>query len=81
MASQFSAVVLTGPRQSGNSTILQHLFGRRYHYVSLELPNVRASAEKDPPPVIFDEAQYAPDLLPYIKEKSDADRHRSGWIA
>ena len=31
-----------------------------------------------PPPVIFDEVQYAPDLLPYIKEKIDADRHTSG---
>ena len=30
-----------------------------------------------PPPVIFDEVQYAPDLLPYIKEKADADRARN----
>ncbi len=85
-ASEFPAVVLTGPRQSGKTTLLQHLFGRRYRYVSLELPDVRTSAEGDPrsflemypPPVIFDEVQYAPDLLPYIKEKIDADRHKSG---
>ncbi len=31
-----------------------------------------------PPPVIFDEVQYAPDLLPYIKERIDADRSRTG---
>lgn len=30
------------------------------------------------PPVIFDEAQYAPDLFPYIKEKIDEDRHTAG---
>ncbi|MBW1790446.1 MAG: ATP-binding protein [Deltaproteobacteria bacterium] len=84
--SEFPAAVLTGPRQSGKTTLLQHLFGRRYRYVSLEPPDVRASAEGDPrtflemypPPVIFDEVQYAPDLLPYIKEKIDGDRHKNG---
>ena len=85
-ASEFPAVVLTGPRQSGKTTLLQHLFGKSYRYVSLEPPDVRASVMEDPrsflemypPPVIFDEVQYAPDLLPYIKEKIDADRHRNG---
>ncbi len=85
-ASEFPAVVLTGPRQSGKTTLLQHLFGKRYRYVSLESPDVRVSAREDPrgflemypPPVIFDEVQYAPDLLPYIKEKIDADRHKNG---
>jgi len=84
--SEFPAVVLTGPRQSGKTTLFQHLFGKSYQYVSLEPPDVRASAIEDPrgfleiypPPVIFDEVQYAPDLLPYIKERIDADRDKSG---
>ena len=85
-AAEFPAIVLTGPRQSGKTTILQHLFGERYRYVSLETPDVRASAAEDPraflemysPPVIFDEVQYVPNLLPYIKERIDADRSNSG---
>lgn len=84
--SEFPALVVTGPRQSGKTTLLQHLFGGSHHYVSLEPPDVRVSAENDPraflemhpPPVVFDEVQYAPNLLPYIKEKIDADRDRTG---
>ncbi len=85
-ASEFPAVVLTGPRQSGKTTLLQHLFGEHHLYVSLELPDIRAAALADPrgflemypPPVIFDEVQHAPELLPYIKEKIDAKRRENG---
>ncbi len=83
---EFPAVVLTGPRQSGKTTLLKHLFGSDYGYLSLELPDVRAAAEEDPrsfmarfpPPVIYDEVQFVPGLLPYIKERIDEDRSRAG---
>jgi predicted AAA+ superfamily ATPase len=83
---EFPVVVLTGPRQSGKTTLLQHLFAKKYRYISLEPPDVRAAASSDPrgflqmysPPVIFDEVQYAPDLFPYIKEAVDAARDKPG---
>lgn len=83
---EFPAVVLIGPRQSGKTTLLKHLYGSQFPLVSLEPPDVRAAASTDPrgflalypPPVILDEIQYAPGLLPYIKERVDADRERPG---
>ncbi len=85
-AREFPVVVLTGPRQAGKTTLLRHLFGESHRYISLEPPDIRAIAVSDPrgfleahpPPVILDEVQYAPALLPYIKEHVDADRRRRG---
>lgn len=85
-AREFPVVTLTGPRQSGKTTLLKHLFGKRYAYLSLEPPDVRAAAISDPrgflamypPPIIFDEVQYAPELLPYMKERVDAHRRERG---
>jgi predicted AAA+ superfamily ATPase len=66
--------------------LLKHVFGETSGYVSLEPPDVRAAAAADPrgfiemhpAPVVFDEVQYAPDLLPYIKERIDERRDAHG---
>lgn len=82
----FPAVVLTGPRQSGKTSLLRHLFRETHRYVSLEPPDVRAAAtddprsflESNPPPVILDDVQYVPGLMPYIKERIDECKGKTG---
>jgi uncharacterized protein len=83
---EFPVVVLIGPRQSGKTTLLKHLYGTKYSTVSLQPPDARMTALNDPrcfldaypPPVILDEIQYAPALRPYIKEQVDTHRNRAG---
>ncbi len=85
-ARAFPAVVLSGPRQSGKTTLLRHLFRETHRYVSLEPLDVRSAAmddprsflELNPPPVILDEVQYVPGLMPYIKERIDECRGKTG---
>jgi hypothetical protein len=85
-AREFPVVVLTGPRQSGKTTLLKRVFGSGHGYVSLEPTDVREAASSDPrgflalhpPPVILDEIQLAPGLLPFVKEIVDARRSRAG---
>jgi len=85
-AREFPSVALVGPRQSGKTTLLNKLFGEVYSIISLEPPDVRASALSDPrgflglypSPVVFDEIQYVPSLLPYIKEEIDKRRNITG---
>jgi hypothetical protein len=78
LASKFPVVTLTGPRQSGKSTLLRHAFPD-YQYVSLENLDVRTFATEDPHGflktyprhVIIDEAQRVPTLFSYIQTHVD----------
>ena len=87
---QFPAVLVTGPRQSGKTTFLLQEFQRDFDYVSFDDPLERGYALQDPygflnrfknRPVILDEIQYVPEILPYLKIKIDAKRQRYGrWL-
>ncbi len=47
-ARQFPALIVTGPRQSGKTTLLKHLFSNTHTYVSLDDPDIRLMANRDP---------------------------------
>lgn len=76
--SKYPLIAVTGPRQSGKTTLLKTLF-QKYEYVSLENPDVRSFAETDPngflnrysEKVIFDEVQRVPSLFSYIQTRAD----------
>lgn len=78
MSSFFKAVLVTGARQVGKTTMLKQLGGDRA-YVSLDNGRELELAKTDPemflqrhkPPVIIDEVQKAPELFPYIKIACD----------
>ena len=92
LSKSFSAILLTGPRQAGKTTMLRSLaekenIGRKY--VTLDDLTERDMAKNDPslflqlhiPPVLIDEVQYAPELFTYIKIHIDA-HHNPGdfWL-
>lgn len=84
----FPAIILTGPRQSGKTTLLKNLFSKTHFYLTLETPDVRLRAMADPEgflnhlpkPVIIDEIQYLPELLFYIKNFIDKQRKPGYWL-
>jgi len=86
---QFPVILIPGPRQVGKTTLLRHAAGAERRYVTLDDPQARTLANDDPglflqrfaPPVLIDEIQYAPELLPHIKMIVDS-RQQPGdfWL-
>lgn len=84
----FPVVILTGARQSGKTTLLKHLFSSTFNYISLDELDIRSLAINDPreflnkfkTPLIIDEIQNAPQLLPYIKAVVDKERKNGRFI-
>ena len=79
---QFPVLLVTGPRQVGKTTFFQHLCSEERRYASLDDPMLCRVAKQEPalflqrfpPPVVIDEIQYAPELLPHIKMAVDSER-------
>jgi predicted AAA+ superfamily ATPase len=87
-ARHFPAVVVTGPRRAGKTTLLRKLFPKA-RYILLEDPDVQARVRSDPrafleelrPPVVFDEIQNTPELLDYVRTVIDVGPRRMGqWL-
>lgn len=82
----YPVVTLTGPRQSGKTTLVRAEFADHF-YVSLEAPDVRMQALEDPRSLlaqsdrmVIDEIQRAPDLLSYIQVLVDEDWRAGRFI-
>lgn len=86
-AAQLPVLTVTGPRQSGKTTLCRAAFPAK-PYVSLEAPDIREEARLDPrgflarfpDGAILDEVQRAPDLLSYLQERVDARQRNGEWI-
>ncbi|HEV7349716.1 ATP-binding protein [Telluribacter sp.] len=87
LQNKFPVLAITGPRQSGKTTLIKNLFSD-YIYISLEDPDIRSFAETDPvafleiynSQVIFDEVQRVPSLFSYIQTRVDASGQMGQYI-
>ena len=84
---KFPVIAVTGPRQSGKTTLLKNIF-KDYQYISLEDPNNRSFATDDPvgflkkyyDQIILDEAQQAPQLFSYIQTIVDESKKMGQFV-
>ena len=88
-SSFFPVVLLTGPRQVGKTTVFENCERDRRNYVSLDIMEIQEQAKQDPQrfleiykaPLLIDEIQYVPQLLPYIKAITDREKKKGMyWI-
>ena len=87
MSNMFGAVLVTGPRQVGKTTLLQNLLSET-RYVTMDDAILRTSAaensgtflKENPPPIFIDEVQKAPELFPQIKLSLDTNRQKGQFF-
>jgi len=87
LSKKFPVITVTGPRQSGKTTLLRHIFPEK-DYASLEIPETRLMAASDPnhflanfpDGAIIDEAQHVPDLFSYIQVLVDEKKQPGMFV-
>ena len=87
LAKSYPVLVISGPRQSGKSTLVKNLF-LNHLYVNLEELDERMMAEEDPrgflerfkKPVIIDEIQRVPHLFSYIQSLVDQKKQKAQFV-
>jgi hypothetical protein len=84
----FAAVIVTGPRRSGKTTLLRHAFPKASYHL-LQDPDIVARLRADPQgfldqvrlPAILDEIQNAPEVLSFVRARIDRDPRATGrWL-
>jgi len=88
LCEEFPVVLVTGMRQVGKTTLLEHFIDSERGRVTLDDLQERALAREDPqlflqvhePPVMIDEVQYAPELFPYLKIWADGNPGAMGGV-
>lgn len=87
LSAQFKAVAVTGPRQSGKTTLVKNVFNEKA-YVNLENPDLRQFAREDPrgflsnypDGAILDEVQRVPELFSYLQQILDEKEQNGSFI-